>query len=581
METNDGNGNRKNNDEKGKNNRVINQKILGHVRKPVSNSRPNANNKGNRFSKNPGETEKPVSQLSEVVQVVKETKSKPVLKHINVPDTNVLINDYRAIRNFIKGGNMVVVPVTVIKELDKLKRIDRTKREAMKALREIDKLQTEGNPFLVIENGMIYTRLNLDRTNPDHQIIATLNFVLYHSSNPKSKYFGYDDVKMITDDYTVKILSREVKQKTNLIVEPFFSNKVKIDDKDLSIPIYYVSEQDVIKMNEDFVFLVKGNLKNVPEGGSMIGYSNKKFKDIGEFCAIRQDDKFTILDKNITAFGVSRFDLKTDHVVKTNWGQIIALHYLLNPKISCVFMHGATGSGKTLLALAAGMELKRSGFYPKIVIYRIPESAYGDSSPALPGDVGQKIAPWTEPILQALQRLLKINKMDTTDRPEENSPLDNNSTPGTRTEKKKRSRENKNDQNGNSTGKGGINSKMPPPQTQSALKVFVDTLFEQHKIEIKVLDYVRGITLDDAFIIVDDSQNLNKKNIKDVITRAGKNSKIVFTGDLNQIDSKYIDKESSGLSHAIIKLRDLAFIGIVSLPITVRSILAAAADKFL
>lgn len=531
------------------------------------------------------EKQTPNSGLPEIISGVQantrktgEQAGKKIVKHnLEILDTNVPINNWKVIRDLIKAGNTVVLPLTLIKELDKLKNVDRTRRETLKVLREIDRLQTEGNPFLVVEKGMIFTRMNLDKTNPDHQIIATLNYVAYQASRPDNKYSGYDAIKMITDDYTVKILAREVGQKVKIVVEPYLNNRVKISEKDLDIPMFCVSKDEIVRTGNDFIFPVKGNLKNVPNGSAVIGYHDENFKDCGEFCAIRHDEKFLILNDNIQAFGVSRLDLKVNHRVQTNWGQIIALHYLMNPKISCVFMHGATGSGKTLLALAAGMELKRQGFYPKIVVYRIPESAYGDSSPALPGDVGQKIAPWTEPILQALTKLLGINQMDIKEgdkRFEDNNPLGNSSLANKKARKEKK--------NGAPAGEGKFNNgKIPSQQRSSNLKIFVDELFEKSKVEIKVLDYVRGITLDDAFIIVDDSQNLNKKNIKDVITRAGKNAKIVFTGDLNQIDNKYIDKESSGLSHAIVKMKELSFVGIVSLPVTVRSPLAAAADKLL
>lgn len=576
MEKNgNGNGN-------GKRNRAISKKDFTK-RNPERVAVP-ASGK-NRPSKKIEEKEHPNAGLPEIISGVQvnakkagQQGAKKIVKHnLEVLDTNVPINNWKVMRDLIKAGNTVVLPITLIKELDKLKNIDRTRREALKALREIDRLQTEGNPFLIVEKGMIFTHMNLDKTNPDHQIIATLNYVAYHASRPDGKYVGFDVIKMITDDYTVKILSREVNQKAKIVIEPYLNNRVKISEKDLGIPMFYVDEDSVTRVGNDHIFPVKGNLKNVSNGSAIIGYHDKNFKDCGEFCAIRQDEKFLILSDNLQAFGVSRLDLKVNHRVQTNWGQIIALHYLMNPKISCVFMHGATGSGKTLLALAAGMELKRQGFYPKIVVYRIPESAYGDSSPALPGDVGQKIAPWTEPILQALTKLLRINRMDTEEgdkRFEDNNPLGNPSSPNKKARKEKK--------NSVPTENGKFsNGKIPSQQRPSTLKIFVDELFEKNKVEIKVLDYVRGITLDDAFIIVDDSQNLNKKNIKDVITRAGKNAKIVFTGDLNQIDNKYIDKESSGLSHAIIKMKELSFVGIVSLPVTVRSSLAAAADKLL
>lgn len=542
---------------------------------------PNAaKNNGKNGSGSDGNKEVLGNMLDTVLNAKTTVKegTKKVVRHICVVDTNVLINDWKAIRIFIKGGNLVVLPLTVIKELDKLKTIDRTKREALKALREIDRLQTEGNPFLIVEKGKIFTHMDLDKDSPDHKIIATLNFVLYNASRETSQYYAYDDVKMITDDYTVKILAREVHQKKKLIVEPYFNIRTNIRDKDFDIPILFVDADSIDAKKTPFTFPAKGTLRKIPEGSAIVGYSHANCKNEGEFAAIRKGDEFTILDSNIQAYGITRRDMKVNHAFVKNWQQIIALHYLLDPSINCVFMQGATGSGKTLLAMAAAMELKKRGLYPKIVVYRIPESAFGDSSPWLPGDAGQKIAPWTEPILQALMTLLKIKKLSYSgqkenERPEENNPLANN---------KKRSKKNCNG-NGGSNGNGNSNGAKHEDEKprSSNVRVFVDDLFDQNGIEIKILDYVRGITIDDAVVIIDDSQNLGSKNIKDIITRGGPNAKMIFTGDLNQIDNKYLNKETSGLAHAIVKLKHLLFVGVISLHLTVRSKLAAAADELL
>ncbi len=245
-----------------------------------------------------------------------------------------------------------------------------------------------------------------------------------------------------------------------------------------------------------------------------------------------------------------------------NWEQALALYYCLNPEFDCVFLQGPAGSGKTLIAIAAALEQQRKGLYSKITIFRVPEPVDRKKTLGLlPGDAGAKIGLYLRPIQQALTRLLRQSE----------NHLNYKNNDGTVKETgKKKSKGAIPVTNGNGNGKKVSN-----------LEVHVDDIFEQNGFEIAVLEYVRGENLDEALIIVDDAQNLSRHEIKTLITRVGEGSKVVFTGDLAQIDSPYLDETSSGLAHAIKKMGGYYNVGVVTLKQTLRSRIASLAEKAL
>jgi PhoH-like ATPase len=220
-----------------------------------------------------------------------------------------------------------------------------------------------------------------------------------------------------------------------------------------------------------------------------------------------------------------------------NREQIFASALLRNPAVRLVTLVGKAGTGKTLLAMAAGLDQvlePKHRLYRKIVVMR-PMVSVGKEIGWLPGDINEKIHPWMKPIFDNVQFLLGD-------------------------EKKEKDREKEN-------GHG------QPLRLQQ--------LLEQGIIELEALSFVRGRSINDAFIVIDEAQNLTPHEIKTLMTRAAGKSKVVLTGDLQQIDTPYLDAHSSGLSHVVKKFGEHPIAGHVTLVKGERSELAELAADLL
>ncbi|NLZ74448.1 AAA family ATPase [Candidatus Falkowbacteria bacterium] len=495
---------------------------------------------------------------------VKEEKTG---RNIIVVDTNVLFDNFNALKELRKGGNLLVIPLMVFRELDKHKKDPRLSYQARKLISEIDKLQEKKDSGLIVEHGLNFSNLNLDRSEPDHKIIACLNFVYLAFLANREPYNGFDKVKMISNDGGVKVVSRGINsvnkgsnKKAQIIVEEYKKAKTKIRKKDVEIPFLYVSKEKVASdWEKGATFSANGFSKLVADGSAMIGYTNKKNAEKGEFAAIRQGDIFKIISPKISCYGVR--PKAKEEFGRNNWEQAIAMYYVLEPSFDCVFLQGSAGSGKTLIAIAAALEQKEKGLYSKVVIFRVPEPVDRKKTLGLlPGDAGAKIGPYIKPIAQTLKKLLSQKEVKKASE-EENKAVSSS---------KKKSKAAKSEKVQNNVAKN-----------KSTIDIKVDEIFEKHGFEVAVLEYVRGETIDDAFIIIDDAQNLSQHEIKTLITRAGEKTKLVFTGDLGQIDSPYISESTSGLAHAITKMGSYPNIGVVVLKQTLRSPIASLAEKVL
>ncbi len=141
-------------------------------------------------------------------------------KNIIVPDTNVLIDDPDdAVSEFLKGGNLVVIPWHVITELDDLKGSKDVAYEAQRAIKKIFTLLLPGTNNIIVEQNMLFARTSLNKIKPDHKIVATVNHIIQAKRRDKSIYFGYDKVKLVTNDYGMQIIAREVGVTFGLLVE--------------------------------------------------------------------------------------------------------------------------------------------------------------------------------------------------------------------------------------------------------------------------------------------------------------------------------------------------------------------------
>jgi PhoH-like ATPase len=204
-----------------------------------------------------------------------------------------------------------------------------------------------------------------------------------------------------------------------------------------------------------------------------------------------------------------------------NKDQIFALDLLQDPSVHIVTLVGKAGSGKTLLAIAAGLyQTMETQEYKRLVISR-PIQPMGRDIGFLPGTMAEKMAPWVAPIQDNLQFLMGNDK--------------------------------------------------------ETLRMYI----EDGTIEVEALTYIRGRSISNAFIIVDEAQNLTAHELKTIITRVGENTKLVLTGDVEQIDNVYIDETSNGLTHAVERFKSYDISGHVTLVKGERSKIATLAAKIL
>jgi PhoH-like ATPase len=212
-------------------------------------------------------------------------------------------------------------------------------------------------------------------------------------------------------------------------------------------------------------------------------------------------------------------------IVPRNAEQTFALDALLNPEIPLVSLSGKAGTGKTLLALAAALE--RRSLYRQIFLARPIIPLSNRDTGFLPGDIESKLDPFMQPLFDNL---------------------------------------------------GVIRDQYSSTDSRHSR---IGELLEEEKLVIAPLSYIRGRSLVKIYFIIDEAQNLTPHEVKTIITRAGENTKIVFTGDVFQIDHPYLDQQSNGLSYLVEKMRDQPMFTHVNLEKGERSALAELASNVL
>lgn len=434
-------------------------------------------------------------------------------KKAKVVDTSVLVHDPVCLKYLTQKGVMACVPWTVLEELDGLKNRTDIGFDAREAIRNLEEMRVGEHPEISIVREMSWKNItNLDRKVNDHRIIAAANGLQKQ----------YDRVELVSKDSMMRIKAREL----GFTAEDYYRDQAE-NGAEFSMPRIEVRMAEIDMQNFSFGYDPERH-GDIPENGGVVCLSDWKgdFKrpdEQGEldeqFAAVRKGDRFRVVPGNIHAFGIRPImgNNGGDDNPKINWPQLVALHHLTNPEIQLVFLEGGAGTGKTLLALAAALECRKE--YRQILVTRpMVHLEDRDNMGYLPGDIKDKMAPWLRPIWQNLSVLKELEPKN---------------------------------------------------------REMIDRYLADKKIDIEPLDYIRGTTFWKCLLIIDESQNLTPHQVKTIITRAGNGSKIVFTGDLDQIDRKRrLDKLSSGLAYAAGRLLNQPLVTAVKFRDSVRSELA-------
>ena len=419
------------------------------------------------------------------------------MKKSYVIDTSVLLTNYNSINQF--SNNDIVIPFKVLEEIDKHKqRQDGVGSNARMIIRILDRLRNKGNLHNGVRpakgKGLISIKQydskcidnDLDLTNADNQIIAT--------AITEKQRVGKRKVIVVTRDINMRVKCDAL----GIPTEDYVSDQVVNNTTELYTGFvnHLVDEQVIDQFyNSEDVFLEKEDIKLFPNQFVMlVSSSNNKKTALAKFVSYNSPLKRVPEYKN----GI--WGLKP-----RNKEQMFSINLLLDSDVPIVTIIGKAGCGKTLVALAAGLEqVIEKDTYKKLVVSR-PVQPVGKDIGFLPGTLEEKMKPWIMPIQDNLDFLM-------------NGAKDN-----------------------------------------------MSMYFEDGTIEIEALTYIRGRSISNAFIIIDEAQNLTVHELKTIVTRVGEGTKIVLTGDIEQIDNTYLDSTSNGLSYAIEKFKTHDLSGHVSL----------------
>tara|TARA_B100000029_G_scaffold508403_1_gene595191 strand:- start:418 stop:1752 length:1335 start_codon:yes stop_codon:yes gene_type:complete len=436
-------------------------------------------------------------------------------------DTSVYLTDADAIFRF--ENHDIFIPLKVLEEIDKhKKRQDSVGANARRIIRTLDELRTLGDLQKGIRLGkgkglvkvMSYSCLtgsvfppDLDLRIPDHAILATAKAVQQEQPNRKMIVVSRDinmrvicdSIGMLAEDYITEKAAESSDHLYNGFVEHLVDDQI--------IDRFYDGEEILIEEDE------VNELWHPNQFLMMVSNANEKKTALARFQSHHVPLKKIIHDK-----------LPDWKINSRNKEQAFAMDLLMDPNVKIVSLIGRAGSGKTLMAIAAGLQQtiglrSENNHYSRLIVSR-PVQPLGKDIGFLPGTMEEKMLPWLMPIQDNLKFLM-----------------------GDRT----------------------------------SLEMYM----EKGKIEIEALTYIRGRSIANAFVIIDEAQNLTKHEIKTIITRIGDGTKIVLTGDIEQIDNIYVNETSNGLAHSIESFKQYPIAGHVTFKKGERSELATLASKVL
>jgi len=438
-------------------------------------------------------------------------------------DTNVLLHDPNSLLNFEE--NHVLIPIEVIEEIDRFKReSSELGQNARQVSRMLDGFRREGSlsEGVKLPNG------------------GELKIAFYKNGNGSSNGNGHTNGEQGLNGHTVdnRILAfaanlqKSQPKNAAILVSKDINLRIKADALGLQAEDYetdrvfikdlYTGMREVLVTPAQIATFRADSALAVPDG--------KKFYP-SEYC--------TLIDEtNPKRTALTRVDASGEKLVPILdcrdgvWGikprnreQHFVLDALLDDRIKLVTLMGKAGTGKTLLAMAAGLKrVVNDREFRRLVVAR-PTVSMGKELGFLPGSLEEKLAPWMQPIHDALEMLSDLNM--------------------------------------------GHDHRRPADLMRSG------------SIVVEALSYIRGRSIANQFMIIDEAQNLTPLEVKTIVTRVGNGTKIVFTGDPYQIDNPYVDGSSNGFNYIVSRFRDHAIAAHIELQKGERSELAELAANIL
>ena len=434
-----------------------------------------------------------------------------------VLDTNVILHDSRCMYAF--GANDVVIPVTVLEELDSFKKGNESVNfHAREFLRKLDalsgdqmfgaglKLEPSGGRIRLVLERPFHADLAeaLSRQKSDHHILNTA-YLLAREEPDRTVILVTKDVNLRMKAKAFGLMAQDYRTDAVRDVSTLYTGKRVIEHVDAAlIELMY---------NEPFEMPVSALTLDTP----LRPHENLILKN-GRKSALATFDQERAIVRRVNkrdAYGIT----------PRNAEQAFAVDALLNDAIPLVSLSGTAGSGKTLLALAAALECRKR--YMQVYLARPVVPLSNKDIGFLPGEVKAKLEPYMQPLYDNLAVIQRAT-----------ASADRKSNP-------------------------------------------IQQMLDQDKLTIAPLTYIRGRSLNHIFFIVDEAQNLTPHEIKTIITRAGEGTKVVLTGDIYQIDHPYLDTLTNGLSYLIEKMQGQKLYAHINLEKGERSELADLASNVL
>ncbi len=439
---------------------------------------------------------------------------------IFVLDTNIILHDYKAIRKF--KDNDIVIPIAVIEELDKFKKgTDQLAYNARGFMRDLDRI-SDGHLFgkdgIPIAKGLGRIKIEPNHPFPDDMKDLFKDDIQDHRILSTAIWIRDNNPGRFVALVTKDINLRMKSKAAGMEVQDYMTDRLEDEKVENSIKEVLTLENISDEVYKGLAF----DPQNAVPWTAITKVRPKpnqlyKIRQNGETLCARFDD-----DQNKVVLVKTRY---VYGIKPLNDEQKFAIDACLNPDIKLVSMTGGAGTGKTLIALASALEQARE--YDQIILTR-PTVVLGNQDIGfLPGDQKSKMSPFVQPLMDNLNVIKSKFK---------------------------------------STSKEALR---------------LEAMLKEEKLLISPLAYIRGRSLGRVFFICDEAQNLTPNEVKTIITRAGEGTKMVFTGDIFQIDQPYLDQWSNGLTHLNEKMNGQKLFEHVFLRIGERSELSDLASKLL